>query len=434
MVKGKSFKVGRDEISCALVLDKDLIEEIYFDKISRVHFEITKDINDWNRSPTCITDRSLNGTWINGSLLGIGNTKILQHKDSIAIVNQKYIIFEYRETFNRSHDLPEIITSKYFVQTKLGSGAFVEVFKVLSIENVEKFAMKHIKMKTMSTVKKTKDESLNEAGIMRSLNHPCIVRLIDILSTDLLSTSLIMEFMPGGDLLHRITNSPNLYLSEDVCRNFMYQITSALQYLHSRKITHRDIKPDNVLLKDESDFTIAKLSDFGLSKFVGNETVLKSLIGTPNYVAPEVLKSRVLGKYESVVDVWSLGVLLFACLSGTLPFADEDKGTLENQITNARFSFSSKCWKAVTSTPKRLIKKMLVVDPKKRITIDEILSNDWLSEYHPIIKNTKLSMEREREKIDERLSDQTLNTNDFEKENTMRVQIEESPRKRRKLE
>lgn len=282
-------------------------------------------------------------------------------------------------------DMPEAIKEKYFVDRKLGSGAFGEVFKLLD-KRLQPYAVKHIKGFSSSASGSMSNKSTtNEINILKNLSHPCIIKFVDIIRHGDGGASIILEFMAGGDLLNRIVNHPLKRLTEDQARGMFYQLTHALQYLHQKGITHRDIKPDNVLLLDNSDDTLVKLSDFGLSKVVTDGTVLKSLLGTPNYVAPEIINTTKLKEYNNKVDIWSMGVMLFAMLSGTLPFA-EDYGDIQAQILKGKFNFSANCWQQVSSDAKEMIKRMLTVNPQKRISISEIFASSWLSEKHTSVK------------------------------------------------
>lgn len=122
------------------------------------------------------------------------------------------------------------------------------------------------------------DKSLNEAKIMQRLTHPCIVKMYDIVNRPD-SVFIKLEFMKGGELLTRIQKKK--FLSEANSKLFFYQMCDAIKYLHDQKITHRDLKPDNILLASSDENTLLKISDFGLSKLVRNNSVLRTLCGTP---------------------------------------------------------------------------------------------------------------------------------------------------------
>jgi serine/threonine protein kinase len=159
---------------------------------------------------------------------------------------------------------------------------------------------------------------------------------------------------------------------ENVARRYFQQLISGMDYCHSQGIAHRDLKPENLLL-DEND--LLKISDFGLSALSaasdGRQKMLMTTCGTPNYVAPEVLKEK--GYKGFTADVWSCGVILYVMLAGYLPFEDDSMSGLFNKIEKGDFEMPD----FFSSDVKQLIAKMLVVDPNKRLTIKEILENKW---------------------------------------------------------
>lgn len=155
-------------------------------------------------------------------------------------------------------------------------------------------------------------------------------------------------------------------------------------------ITHRDLKPDNILLQNDDEETLLKVSDFGLSKFVQKDSVLRTLCGTPLYVAPEVLLTGGRGSYTRKVDIWSLGVVLYTMLSGTLPFSDEYGSPATEQIKRGKFSFRHRSWKSVSPQAKKLIYEILTIDPNTRPSIDDILNSSWMRDPEVIRKAEKL--------------------------------------------
>ncbi len=158
---------------------------------------------------------------------------------------------------------------------------------------------------------------LNKVQILQSVNHPCIIKLEDVIeSPDYLYN--VLELAEGGELFDKIIEK--MKLNESEAKLHFYQIASAIKYLHSMKICHRDLKPENILLCSSEDCApIVKITDMGLSKLVNLETVLKTFCGTPQYIAPEVVSSAGLpsSTYSLKVDCWSLGVILYILLSGT---------------------------------------------------------------------------------------------------------------------
>lgn len=221
-------------------------------------------------------DLSRNGTFVNEEKIGHTKRRILAHGDTISIAYPKMQAFFFRDHRRQANDLPEKIAKKYYRGKKLGSGACGTVYMVHEYRTCERYALKHIKKNQLIDYKA--DKSLNEARIMKSLTHPCIVRMHEIVdSSD--SVYITLELMKGGELLTRIQKKR--FLAEANSKVFFYQICRAIKYLHERNITHRDLKPDNILLATSEENTLLKISDFGLSKLVKNNSALRTLCGTP---------------------------------------------------------------------------------------------------------------------------------------------------------
>lgn len=271
---------------------------------------------------------------------------------------------------------------------KLGQGACGIVRLVYERLSCQPFAMKHIQMNQLSTGTATATPRImNEVLIMKRLEHPCIIKMFNIIDNGD-SLFIFLEVMNGGDLLQRIINRKRL--SENLSKLYFLQIVCAVKYLHDQNITHRDLKPDNILLESKDDETLIRISDFGLSKFLCNESVMRTLCGTPLYVAPEVLITGGRSTYNRKVDIWSLGVVLFTCLSGTLPFSDEYGTPASEQIKRGKFEFRSSAWKSVSIKAKTFIKRMLTVNPTERPSIDEVLRDKWLNDAEVIAKAERL--------------------------------------------
>jgi calcium/calmodulin-dependent protein kinase I len=140
---------------------------------------------------------------------------------------------------------------------------------------------------------------------------------------------------------------------------------------------HRDLKPENLLYVNVEDNALIKVSDFGLARFMATKETLYTACGTPNYVAPEVIAGH---GYDALVDCWSLGVILYVMLCGFPPFYDEEEEALFQQIKNGHFEFPSPYWDNVSENAKDLIKNLLILDPSHRLTAEQILKHQWLSE------------------------------------------------------
>lgn len=389
----EEFKAGRCEES-NLCIGKTHLPEKMLARISKVHFTITKDISDL-LNPVYIQDCSRNGTYLNGKLIGTGRRMIMKNNDVIGLAHATYKALQFREV-SRNQDelrsLPSAISDKYYVGKKLGSGACGVVHLIYDTATCQPYAMKHVVKNLLveSTRPRILNEPhrvMNEVNIMKALDHPCVIKMHDIVNRPT-SVCMVLEYMQGGDLLTRITS--NKALSEQTSKLFFLQMCLAVQYLHAKGITHRDLKPDNILLQDGNEETLLKVSDFGLSKFVQTDSVMRTLCGTPLYVAPEVLMTGGRGTYTSKVDIWSLGVVLFTMLSGTLPFSDEYGSPATEQIKRGKFSFRHRIWRNVSAPARKLIMDILTVDPKSRPSLEDIMQSTWMRDDEVIRKTEKL--------------------------------------------
>ncbi|XP_052205783.1 CBL-interacting serine/threonine-protein kinase 23-like isoform X2 [Diospyros lotus] len=187
---------------------------------------------------------------------------------------------------------------------------------------------------------------------------------------------IVLEFVTGGELFSKIASK--VRLKEDEARKYFQQLINAVDYCHRRGIFHRDLKPENLLLDANG---VIKVSDFGLSALpqqVREDGLLHTTCGTPNYVAPEVIKNK--GYDGAKADLWSCGVILFVLLAGYLPFEDSNLMTLYKKVFKADFS----CPPWFSSGVKKLIKRILDPNPLTRITIAEVIENEWFKKgYRP---------------------------------------------------
>jgi len=157
----------------------------------------------------------------------------------------------------------------------------------------------------------------------------------------------------------------------------MKQLCDALAYMHEKGVVHRDLKPENILLESKAPDAPIKVADFGLARMVSTNDMMKTACGTPGYVAPEVLQNK--GYSSGAVDVWSSGVILYILLCGFPPFYEEELPALFDQILKGRYDFPSPWWDNVSEDAKDLVRKMLTVDPKKRISAADVLKHKWVA-------------------------------------------------------
>lgn len=376
--------VGK-QTSCNICIKSDEVPNDFWIVMSRRQFSIIRtQVEKFGKISTEIKlkDLSMNGTYINGSLVGKGRARTLLDNSVIALgkpLNNVYF-FKDASVINKKH--PSAIVNKYDASVGLGSGAYGEVTLMFCKKSGKGYAMKSI-LKGNSTNKKKLETELqkleNEVNILKKIKHPNVIQLIDAVTYGS-QKYLFLELMLGKDLYSRIFDHKRL--TESQAKLYFYQIVSGVQYLHQNEIIHRDLKPENVLLATFDVETLVKITDFGLSKVLHEGTYLRSLCGTKLYVAPEVLVSGGSQKYTGLVDVWSMGVILYVCLSGITPFSRDMRHgkTMDQQIITGDYTMPPSSWECVTDPAKHIVKKMMTLDVKKRITISEILRDPWLQD------------------------------------------------------
>lgn len=304
---------------------------------------------------------------------------ILAHKDIIFIQKNPTIAFEFRSNQLNNNGLPDEINKTYHVGRELGSGACGTVYFVQNRRTCEPYALKFTK----------EDENAlfninREVDLLKSLQmHPCILKLFGVESR-VGSMAIYLEFMQGGDLLSRIQKYK--YFSESLTKFLFYQMCAGVQYLHSERVTHRDLKPENILLATTDEFTLVKISDFGLSKRIRNNTQLATTCGTLMYLAPEVRTSN---NYTNKVDVWSLGVILFNCLSGRYPFS---KQSCLTNPTDIQYDLLKR--KNATDMAINVVRDTLQIDVNLRPSIKDLMNNQWLSDDDQYIQMAKELIEQ----------------------------------------
>lgn len=283
----------------------------------------------------------------------------------------------------------------------LGKGAFAIVYQVATTFTGECFAAKEFEKRRFVKNGTLDSRIENEMQIMKGLRHPNIAQFVDYVETKN-HMYIIMEYVAGGDLQGYMQSHGTL--PEDLARPMSQQVLSALKYLHERNITHRDIKPDNILISSEHSFTV-KLTDFGLSKVVkNNETFLKTFCGTLLYCAPEVFphydnyvanrrpkRRRPQGyepqskhhSYSQLVDIWSYAAVLWTTLCGKPPFEGvvdaNGKGMFE-KIMETPLDTSPLREQGVSELAIDLLLRMLHTNPATRPSEAECIRHPWLND------------------------------------------------------
>jgi len=269
------------------------------------------------------------------------------------------------------HDENEIL-NKYIFGYILGEGAYSEVFLATNKQTGEKVAIKRIhKLSKDDMWTRRKGAQKDEIKLLMLLNHAKVIKLKEFFETrDKLY--IVQEYCAGGNLCEVIRKEGGL--CETRAKNIFIQLLQAVSHLHASNIVHRDIKTENVLLKEKYTDDV-RLLDFGLSRLMPRAELLMTSVGTLDYKAPEVCLRR---PYGAACDCWSLGVVLYEMLCGELPclFSSDESVVI---FAKNGVQFTHKKWANISEPAKDLIRHLLVFEPEKRYTCEEALTCQWLS-------------------------------------------------------
>lgn len=328
-----------------------------------------------------LEDTSFNGTFVNGTLVGLKNRVMLRNKDEIQLFRRKCRPDDdIRNKFYRVLFPPvfeaNLCEHEYEFQQTLGRGNFASVKRAMHRVTGKTVAIKVLNKNRFAQKPKMIQAMIQEVSIMMSLRkHPLVVN-IDRVFNEQHTIYLVLEYVPGGELFDFV--SSNRTIDEDKTRFIFWQLFTGLKYLHDNNIAHRDLKPENVLLADRETLQV-KITDFGLAKTEQRDQTFGSQCGTPNYVAPEILNSSDNRAYDKKCDIWSLGVMLYICLCGYPPFSEENAPpSMKAQIKMGKYDFPDRYWGHISESAKSLIKELLTVDPGKRVSIQEAQGHDWM--------------------------------------------------------
>nr|GLL24652.1 calcium-dependent protein kinase 20-like [Ipomoea trifida] len=263
------------------------------------------------------------------------------------------------------------IKDTYVIGKKLGQGQFGTTFLCMEKATKKEFACKTIAKRKLTTEEDVEDVR-RELHIMHHLEgHPNVVQIMGAYE-DAVAVHLVMEVCSGGELFERIIQRG--HYTEKKAAQLARVIIGVVEACHSLGVMHRDLKPENFLFISEGEEAPLKAIDFGLSVFFRPGEIFTEVVGSPYYVAPEVLRKQ----YGQACDIWSAGVIIYILLSGVPPFWDETEQGIFEQVLKGNLDFVSEPWPNISDSAKDLVKKMLIRDPKRRPTAHEILCHPWV--------------------------------------------------------
>lgn len=263
------------------------------------------------------------------------------------------------------------LTEHYHVLEELGRGVHAVVMKGRHKVTGERVAIKCVEKANMR-----RRQLAREIEILTTVNHPNVISLKDVFEDDK-TVYLVLELVEGGELFDRIVHDGAF--SEQDASKMIRKITDALLHLHQRKICHRDLKPENLLLTSKGSDADIKIADFGLSKVLGEKTMMKRSCGTWAYWAPEILRRQL---YDYSVDLWSVGVILYIMLSGVHPFDPDGQSSdaqIVERILRAEFTFDEEYWGHVSTQARDVICHLIHMDPGQRYTCEQLLRHPWVA-------------------------------------------------------
>mmetsp|Transcript_4339 Transcript_4339/g.13122 ORF Transcript_4339/g.13122 Transcript_4339/m.13122 type:complete len:375 (+) Transcript_4339:232-1356(+) len=305
-----------------------------------------------------------------------------EHNRLIRIMNEKKRVTLYADTPEDYARWLEVLQKAacsniedfYEFGERLGEGAFATVYQGIDKTTLETFAIKVIdKGKADNEIEFIQ----RETRIMKTIDHPNVIKTYDVFDTKS-NLYLVMEYMPGGTLADIM--KAKLLRTEKTVKSVMFDILQGVAYLHRMHIVHRDLKLKNILCKNNTLPLEIKLADFGLSNNVGVRTVsrvaLRSQVGSPHFVAPEILRDQ---PYGTAVDLWSCGVILHLLLTAKYPFSGKTVQDTLKLVCTGKVELRGPEWGYVSKEGQNFVLSLLEEDPEKRPTAEEALKHSWFS-------------------------------------------------------
>ena len=379
-LQGDRVGVGREAevVVDHRLFDKEERENRGFLKVSRKQFEVFIE-----RDRAALVDKSFNGTFVNEVRVGKDKSARLTHGDTIGVLEAEFGLYCFLQESTVHRRFPQLAAS-FLVGRQVGSGACAQVMEAFTREAGVRRALKVISKKEDSRYSDAPD-LLREVDVLRGIRHPCITQVLEVFHSEE-QLMIVMDFAAGGELFDQVVKDwREGTLKEANAKIQMYQIVSAIAFLHSRRVCHRDLKLENILLETPGPTSRIKVTDFGLSKRWSSTSLLQTFVGTPTYMAPEVLgllDTEESAPYSSKSDLWSLGVILYTLLSGSQPFRRSSAymTDLKKAVMAARYlPMVGSRWARVSEEGKAVVERLLQVDTSMRPTAAELLEMEWVS-------------------------------------------------------
>lgn len=309
------------------------------------------------------------GCCTSNNIVELNKTQSTSHRSSSIIFDKFSKVGDYKK--------------KYEYISTIGNGTFgkVRLYRDRKCKSIS-YAIKTLKKDIFN--RHSIDSIKREVEILRSLDHPNIVKYFETYEDDIY-LHIVMEYIPGDNLFKMITNKTYVNFTEKDINDIMVCLLKSVLFLHHNGIVHRDIKPDNILFSLPGKYSSLKLIDFGLS-IPRNARKEKYRVGTPYYMAPEMIT----GKYCYESDMWSIGVILYVLVTGQQPFRGKDQEHVFEHISEGKYDVKLLNRQKCTKQLKDLIKKILVTDPKKRISVDSALKHEWFTLFESKTDNNNI--------------------------------------------
>ncbi|KAG0635711.1 serine/threonine protein kinase, partial [Tuber brumale] len=383
----KDLLIGRDPNKCSVFLE-DLT-------ISRQHVRIYSVIFEEKSEPLVYCeDISRSGSLLNGKFIGTHSSVLLSHGDVIRLDKLNSFCFIqpnalsaqgpiFDTTFERERTR---LTPDFMITDRvLGKGAYGRVHLAWDLVNCRQVACKVVGYGpnvVQGNPRKARDFHMREFEIMASLNHPNILALRRVIRTEQ-NIYMFSDLITGGDLFSRLDSGP---MTEIEILPIVYQLLKALEYMHKHNVVHRDLKPDNILCTRHANGSRIVLGDFGSARFFTPATTMRSQCGTLEYLAPELITPHLVPLtmgYASAVDYWSLGATVYTLLTNTTPiigpFARIPTRLQDYELT--RLEDNEEEWINVSPEAKSFVRRLMTIDPRKRMTSDEAQCHVWLARH-----------------------------------------------------